>query len=175
MKNLHALKSSPTGAAASSSAVGETQGVRRTTGGSPTAGAPVAEPPTNSPDPEVPEKKPRRRFTATYKLRVLHLAEQCSQPGEIGALLRKEALYSSHLTTWRRQRQEGSLQGLSPKRRGRKAKPTDPSAELIARLEKENLRLKLNLRKAEIIIEAQKKISEILGIDQNLENSPGSS
>jgi transposase-like protein len=174
MKNLHALKSSPTGAAASS-AVGETQGVRRTTGGSPTAGAPAAERPIYSPDPEVPEKNPRRRFTATYKLRVLHLADQCSQPGEIGALLRKEALYSSHLSTWRRQRQEGSLQGLSPKKRGRKAKPTDPSAERIARLEKENLHLKLNLRKAEIIIEAQKKISEILGIDQNLENSPGSS
>jgi len=169
MKNLHALKSSPTGATGSS-AVGETQGVRRTTGGSPTAGAPAVERPINSPDPEVPEKKPRRRFTAAYKLHVLHLADQCSQPGEIGALLRKEALYSSHMTTWRRQRQEGSLQGLSPKKRGRKAKPIDPSAERIAQLEKENLRLKLNLRKAEIIIEAQKKISEILGINQNLEN-----
>lgn len=174
MENLHALKASPAGAAASN-AVGETQGVRRTTGGSPTAGTPEAERPISSPDPEVPENKPRRRFTAAYKLRVLHLAEQCSQPGEIGALLRHEALYSSHLTTWRRQRQEGSLQGLSPKKRGRKAKPVDPSAERVARLEKENLRLKLNLRKAEIIIEAQKKISEILGIDQNLENSQGSS
>ena len=153
MKNLHALKASPAGA----------------------AGTPEAERPISSPDPEVPENKPRRRFTAAYKLRVLHLAEQCSQPGEIGALLRHEALYSSHLTTWRRQRQEGSLQGLSPKKRGRKAKPVDPSAERLARLEKENLRLKLNLRKAEIIIEAQKKISEILGIDQNLENSQGSS
>lgn len=174
MKNLHALKSSPTGAAASSS-VEETQGVRRTTEGSPNAGAPTAELSINSPDPEVPENKARRRFTAAYKLRMLHLADLCSQPGEIGALLRQEALYSSHLTTWRRQRQEGTLQALSPKKRGRKAKPTDPSAECIARLEKENLRLKLNLRKAEIIIEAQKKISEILGIDQNLENSPESS
>ena len=115
--------------------------------------------------PRSAEDKTRRRFTATYKLRVLHLVEQCSQLGEIGALLRKEALYSSHLSTWRRQRQEGSLQALSPKKRGRKAKPMNPSAERIARLEKENLRLKLNLRKAEIIIEAQKKISEILGID----------
>jgi transposase len=174
MKNLHALKSSATGATASS-AVGETQSGRSSTGGSPTAGARATEPSINSPDPEVSENKARRRFTATYKLRVLHLADQCLQPGEIGALLRQEALYSSHLSTWRRQRQEGSLQGLSPKKRGRKAKPTDPSAEHIARLEKENLRLKLNLRKAEIIIEAQKKISEILGIDQNLENSPGSS
>jgi transposase len=170
MKNLHALQASSTGSAASS-AVGETQGVRRTTGGSPTAGAPAAERPINSPDPEVPENKPRRRFTAAYKLRVLHQADLCSQPGEIGVLLRREALYSSHLTTWRRQREEGTLQSLSPKKRGRKAKPADPSAERIAQLEKELLRLKQNLRKAEIIIEAQKKISEILSIDQNLENS----
>jgi len=174
MKNLHALKASPAGAAASN-AVGETQGVRRTTGGSPTAGAPAVGRPISSPDPEVSENKARRRFTAAYKLRILHLADLCSQPGEIGALLRKEALYSSHLTTWRRQREEGTLQGLSPKKRGRKAKPIDPSAERIAQLEKENLRLKQNLRKAEIIIEAQKKISELLGIDQNPEDSQGSS
>jgi transposase len=174
MKNLHAMQSSSTGLAASS-AVGETQGVRRTTGGSPTAGAPAAERPISSPDPEVPEIKPRRRFTAAYKLRVLHQADLCAQPGEIAALLRKEALYSSHLTTWRRQREAGTLQGLSPKKRGRKAKPIDPSAERIVQLEKENLRLKLNLRKAEIIIEAQKKISQILGIDQSLEDSQGNS
>jgi transposase len=123
------------------------------------------------PDPEVSEKKQRRRFTAEYKLRILQEAGQCAEPGQLGALLRREALYSSHLTTWRRQREEGTLQGLSPKKRGRKAKPADPSAERIAKLEKENLRLTLNLRKAEIIIEAQKKISEILGIDQNLDNS----
>jgi transposase-like protein len=174
MKNLQAMQASSTGSAASS-AVGETQGVRRTTGGSPTAGAPAVERPTSAPDPEVPETKPRRKFTAAYKLRVLHQADQCSQPGEIGALLRREGIYSSLLTTWCRQRDEGTLQGLSPKKRGRKAKPVDPSAERIVQLEKENLRLKLNLRKAEIIIEAQKKISEILGIDQNLENSQGNS
>ena len=108
LKISHALKSSPTGVAASSQ-VGKTQAARRTTEGSLTASAPAAELPINSPDPEVPENKARRRFTTTYKLRVLHLADQCSQPGEIGALLRKEALYSSHLSTWRRHRQEGSL------------------------------------------------------------------
>jgi transposase-like protein len=101
------------------------------------------------PDPEVSEKKQRRRFTAEYKLRILQEAGQCAEPGQLGALLRREALYSSHLTTWRRQREEGTLQGLSPKKRGRKAKPADPSAERIAQLEKENLRLNLNLRKAE--------------------------
>jgi transposase-like protein len=115
----------------------------------------------------VPEKKTRRRFTAAYKLRILEEADQCNQPGGIGALLRREGLYSSNLTAWRRQRDQGALQGLNPKKRGRKAIPEDPSAERISKLERENQRLKNQLRKAEIIIEAQKKISEILGIDQN--------
>ncbi|MGA6925163.1 MAG: IS3 family transposase [Desulfosarcina sp.] len=113
--------------------------------------------PTVIPDPEVPEKISRRKFTAAYKLRVLQKAEQCLQPGDIGVLLRREGLYSSHLTSWRRQRENGILQGLKPKKRGRKAKPEDPSAERMAQLEKENQRLKNRLRKAEIIIEAQKK------------------
>jgi len=129
--------------------------------------------PVAAADPEVPEKKPRRRFTAAYKLRILQEADQCEEPGQIGVLLRKEGLYSSHLTTWRCQREEGSLQGLTAQKRGRRAQPRNPSAERIDQLEKENLRLKQQLRKAEIIIEAQKKISEILGIDQNPENSAG--
>jgi transposase len=173
VKSLHTLNPLHAGAEAKA-AVGETEGVRRTTGVYPTAGRPSANGPISIPDPEVPEKKTRRKFTAAYKLRVLHEAEQCLQPGEIGALLRREALYSSHLTTWRRQREEGVLQALNPKKRGRKEKPKDPSAERIVQLEKENQRLKSRLRKAEIIIEAQKKISEILGIEQNLEESEGS-
>jgi len=88
-------------------------------------------------------------------------------------LLRREGLYSSHLSTWRRQREEGLLQGLAPKKRGRKKMPIDPSAARIAQLEKETQRLKQQLRRAEIIIDAQKKISEILGIGQNPENSDG--
>ena len=136
----------------------------------PTAGQPTANGPINTPDPEVPEKTTRRKFTAAYKLRMLNEAEQCLQSGEIGALLRREGLYSSHLTTWRRQREKGVLQGLNPKKRGRKARPKDPHAERIGQLEKENQRLKGRLRKAEIIIEAQKKISEILGVEQNLED-----
>jgi transposase-like protein len=133
-------------------------------------GQPLVSGPINVPDPEVPEKKTRRKFTAAYKLRMLNEAEQCLQPGAIGALLRREGLYSSHLSTWRRQREEGVLQALNPRKRGRKEKPKDPSGEHIAQLEKENQRLKSRLRKAEIIIEAQKKISEILGIEQNLED-----
>jgi transposase len=72
------------------------------------------------PDPEVVPQAKRRRFNAEYKVRILEEADACSEPGEIGALLRREGLYSSHLTTWRRQREQGHLEGLSPKKRGRK-------------------------------------------------------
>jgi len=145
-----------------STAGGETVGDRRENGIFHTAEQTMGIEPVNIPDPEVPEKMKRRKFTAAYKLRMLHEAEQCTQPGEIGALLRREGLYSSHLTSWRRQRDQGVLQGLNPKKRGRKPKPKDPSARRVVQLEKENQRLKNRLRKAEIIIEAQKKISEIL-------------
>lgn len=120
------------------------------------------------PDPEVPEKKPRRRFTAKYKLRILEKADACTAPGQLGALLRHEGLYSSYLATWRRQRDQGLLAAMTPKKRGRKAKEKNPLTGRIAQLERENWRLQQKLKKAEIIIEAQKKISEILGIDQNL-------
>lgn len=121
--------------------------------------------PTNQPDPEVlprTTKAKRRTFTATYKLWVLEEAEKCrEQPGGIGALLRREGLYSSHLTTWRRQREAGQLAGLTPQKRGPKSKP---EAEEVSRLRRENSRLTRQLEKAELIIEAQKKLSEILGI-----------
>lgn len=123
------------------------------------------------PDPEVPEKKRRRKFTAKYKLSILSQTDSCTEPGQIGALLRREGLYSSHLTTWRRQKEEGLLDALSPKKRGRKKKPTNPLADKVARLEKDNRRLQQKLKQAELIIEAQKKMSEILGISQNLEES----
>jgi transposase-like protein len=116
------------------------------------------------PNPEVPEKPVRRRFTAEYKLRILAEADACSEPGMLGELLRREGLYSSHLTTWRRQRDEGVLAGLTPKRRGRKAKPKNPLADEVARLERENQRLKEQLRQAELIIDVQKKVSEMLNI-----------
>jgi transposase-like protein len=120
------------------------------------------------PDPEVPEKKPRRKFTAKYKLRILEEVDKCNQPGQIGALLRREGLYSSSLTLWRKQRAQGLLDALSPQKRGRKAKPRNPLATKVARLERDNERLKKKLKQAETIIEVQKKISEILGITQNL-------
>lgn len=170
MKALHPINPLQPGSEAFSGS-GETKGVRRTTGVSPEPGRCAFNGPIASPDPEVPEKKKRRKFTAAYKRSIVQQADHCQQPGDIGALLRREGLYSSHLVTWRRQYESGALQGLNPRKRGRKRKPQDPSAERLAALEKENQRLKNQLRKAEIIIEAQKKISEILGIDQDLEGN----
>ena len=115
-------------------------------------------------DPEVLERALRRRFTAEYKLRVLREADACREPGEIGALLRREGLYSSHLTMWRRARDEGTLQALTPKKRGRRPKQVDPVQEENARLRRENARLERRLQKAELVIEVQKKVAEILGI-----------
>jgi len=126
---------------------------------------------SSPPDPEVTEKKPRRKFTARYKLRILSEADTCIRPGQLGALLRSEGLYSSNLATWRRQRDEGLLHALSPKKRGRKRKEKNPLTKKVARLEKKNRRLQQKLKKAELIIEAQKKMSEILGIVQNLDES----
>jgi transposase-like protein len=110
------------------------------------------------PDPEVPEKAVRRKFTAAYKLRILKEVAQCSKPGEVGALLRREGLYSSNLTLWRRQAQEG----LIPKRRGPVAHATDPRTRRIAELERENEKLAHKLKQAELIIEVQKKVADLL-------------
>jgi transposase-like protein len=109
------------------------------------------------PDPEVPEKRPRRKFTAQYKLRILEEADACKEPGQIGALLRREGLYSSNLNTWRRQKEKGLLEALSPKKRGRKEKEKNSLAPRVAQLERENERLRNKLKQAEIIIDVQKK------------------
>ena len=126
------------------------------------------------PDPEVAQVARRRRFSASYKLAILEEAGAC-EPGEIGALLRREGLYSSNLTTWRKQRAQGILQAMAPKKRGRKLKQKNPLVERVAQLEKENRRLQDKLKKAETIIEVQKKISEILGINQHPDDSERSS
>jgi transposase len=109
-------------------------------------------------DTEVNAKAVRRQFSAAYKLRILQEAETCSK-GELGALLRREGLYSSHLSTWRRQQAAGQLAGLAAKPRGPKPKP---EAEELKRLRKENERLQRRLQQAEAIIEAQKKLSQLL-------------
>ena len=118
----------------------------------------------SKPDPEVPEKRPRRRFTAQYKLRILDEVDATSDQGHLGAMLRREGLYYSNIRTWRKQRDQGVLHGLSPKKRGRKAKEVNPLAQKVAALERENRRLHKKLKQAETIIEVQKKVSEILGI-----------
>ena len=113
-------------------------------------------------DPEVLEKPTRRRFTAEYKLHILREAEACTESGSVGALLRREGLYSSHLNTWRRQREEGMLDGLQPKKRGRKASERNPLLPEVEQLRKENERLTQRLKQAELIIDVQKKISQVL-------------
>ena len=117
-----------------------------------------------TPSTEVPEKPVRRRFTTEYKLRILAETDRCTEMGQIGELLRREGLYASLLSTWRKQRKQGVLAGLAPKRRGRKAKPKNPLADEVAKLQRENQRLKTNLRKAELVIDVQKKVSEMLDI-----------
>lgn len=151
--------------------VGGTEGGRSPTGVPPTttAAAAVPEGPLAGngkpmPDPAVPEKPVRRRFTAEYKIRVLREADRCTELGQLGALLRREGLYSSHLSTWRQQRDEGTLAGLTPKRRGRKANPDAPLIAENLRLTRETQRLAAKLRQAEAIMDIQKKLSEILGI-----------
>lgn len=133
----------------------------------------AAKGPPPAPDPEVPEQARRRQFSAEYKLGILSAADGCD-PGEIGALLRREGLYSSHLSTWRRQQREGALGALERKKRGRKTTPLNPLSHKVEELERENRKLKGQLKQAEAVIEVQKKISEILGLASSSPQSDGS-
>ena len=114
------------------------------------------------PNPEVVSDARRRTFTAAYKLRILKEAEAAKGSGGVGALLRRERLFSSHLTTWRKERQASLLQALAPKTRGPKPK-RDPQTEELQKLRRENERLTEALRKAEIVIDVQKKVGALLG------------
>lgn len=116
------------------------------------------------PDPEVPSRARRRRFTASYKLQILRELDSVTEPGEVGALLRREGLYSSHISQWRKKRAAGELQGLSAKRQGRPPKPRNPLSTEVERLERDNAKLAEELRKARLIIEVQKKVSEMLDL-----------
>lgn len=122
---------------------------------------------------EVVAKAQRRRFTAAYKRRILDEAERCTQPGAVGALLRREGLYSSHLTAWRAARARGELAGEGTRRRGPKAKGGHPEAKRILKLERENRRLRARAERAEALVEVQKKLSALLKRDD--EPSTGSS
>ena len=116
----------------------------------------------DAPNPEVLPQAQRRRFTAEYKLRIVEEADRCTEPGQIGALLRREGLYSSHLGEWRRMRERWQLEALSPKKRGRK--PEDRTNVELSKLRRENERLHAKLEQAEIIIDVQKKLSQLLGL-----------
>jgi transposase-like protein len=130
--------------------------------GTASAVSPAAAAPSGSPDPEVRAVAKRRQFSAAYKLSVLEEADRCTSPGAIGVLLRREGLYSSHLTTWRREREAGALAALG-RPRGRKARLT-PEQRRIAVLEAKNARLARELEQARAIIDVQKKLCTLLGL-----------
>lgn len=145
---------------------GERSEPERAGGASPAGGVSVGSR-NGAPDPEVPAKKPGRRYTAAYKLKILRETDACTKPGETGALLRREGLYSSLLSSWRRQREAGELDGLSGKKRGQKDASGGKQAAEIKRLRRETRRLACKLQRAEAIIDIQKKASELLGIPLN--------
>jgi transposase len=142
------------------------EGERSETSRSGGASIPAAAPATGAGgivDPEVDAKAKRRQFSAAYKRRILDEADK-GGPGEIAGLLRREGLYSSHLTFWRRQRERGEIAGLEPRKRGKKPVPKNPLAGEVHRLTRENRRLQKRLRQAEIIIDVQKKLCDVLGL-----------
>ena len=131
------------------------EGARRATGGP----DPATTLPARAPDPEVPSTVQRRRFSAAYRLRILKAIDACKKPGEVGALLRREGLYSSLLANWRRQREAGALREMRGRRRG-PPRPVDPR---VAQLEAENRRLQRKLQRAETIITLPKKLPRSWG------------
>ena len=121
-----------------------------------------------TPDPQVVAKPMRRQFTAEYRLRILVEADRCTQPGEVGRLLRREGLYSSHLATWRKARRKGSLRELAAKKRGAKPAERNPLDAKVRMLEAKVERLEHELHTAHTILDVQGKISGLLGL--NLEH-----
>ena len=121
--------------------------------------------PLSTSEVEVMAKPTRRRYSAEYKLRILREADASTRGGEIGALLRREGLYSSNLTAWRKQREKRELEGLGQKRRGPLPKENNPLADKVKALERETARLRARAERAEGLVELQKKVSEILGIE----------
>jgi transposase len=152
-------------------ALGETEGARRATGDFP-SGAPLAPVGAEAkPETEVVAKAQRRRFTAEYKRRIVHEADRCTTTGAIGALLRREGLYASYLTTWRAARDRGELAGLAPKPRGPKVVAADPRDKKIAEQEREIGKWRKRAERAEALVEVQKKVAALLGTPLDNEQS----
>jgi transposase len=141
---------------------GERSETSRNGGATIPAAAPAGKPPRVA-DPEVDSKATRRCFSARYKRNILQEADKCG-PGGIAALMRREGLYSSHITTWRKQRELGEIAGLAPRKRGKKPVPRNPLAGEVEQLRRETQRLQKRLRQAETIIDVQKKLCDLLGL-----------
>ena len=139
-------------------------GVEERSDEAPRAGGAAA---PRAPDPEVVAKPTRRRFSAEYRLRILEEADRCTQPGEIGRLLRREGLYSSHLSVWRKARRNGSLKTLTPKKRGTKPAESNPLSGKVRQLEAKVTRLEKELATAHTIIDVQGKVAGLLGLNLN--------
>jgi transposase-like protein len=139
-----------------------TEGARRATGVSASSAAAET---------EVLTKAQRRRFTAEYKQKILREADRCTKPGDLGALLRREGLYSSLLSSWRSARDRGELDGLAPKKRGPKASAPDPRDKKIVEQEREIVRWKKRAERAEALVEVQKKVAALLGTPLDNERS----
>jgi transposase-like protein len=150
---------------------GKTEGARRATGvfsGEEATARPLV---AAVADTEVVAKAQRRRFTAEYKQQIIREADRCAGAGEIGALLRREGLYSSHLSTWRAARDRGALNGLAPKKRGPKATVPDARDKKIAEQERAMVRWQHRAERAEALVELQKKIAALLGTPVDTERS----
>ena len=144
-----------------SSDPGASQGARRATGDAPGSASP---PVHHGNDSEVVPRARRRIFTNADKRRILQAADRCTKPGEVGALMRREGVYSSSLSTWRRQREAADLAALAPQKRGPKADPARFDAQHIAQLTRERDSLRVELDKAQLVIEVQKKVAALLGL-----------
>ena len=146
------------------------QGARRATGDAAGSAAPTGQ---SGADMEVLPRARRRHFSNADKRRIVEAAERCSKPGEVGALMRREGVYSSSLSTWRRQREAADLAALAPQKRGPKADPNRAEALHIARLTRDNDNLKSRLDQALLVIEVQKKVAALLGV-ATPDDKPGS-
>lgn len=150
--SMHAVQSLPDS--------GASQGARRATEDAPESASPLS-PALSS---EVVPHARRRSFSNATKRRILEAVDRCTQPGEVGALLRREGVYSSSLSNWRRQREAADLAALAPRKRGPKADPGRADSVLIAQLTRDNQRLRVSLDKANLVIEVQKKLAILLGL-----------